>query len=101
MRVWPHSHVRVNTYWPPWSDNWTTVIGGRGGIIRRLSRASGAGVHPVARRCQHCTSAARSRPDTSYASIEQTWFHVNQGGSDPITLREKWKPLPVLHLSAR
>jgi hypothetical protein len=34
VRVWPHSHLSVNTYWPKWSDYLTTVSGGRGGIIR-------------------------------------------------------------------
>jgi hypothetical protein len=39
VRVCPHSHLSVSTYWPKWSDSLTTVSSGRGGIIRRLSRA--------------------------------------------------------------
>jgi hypothetical protein len=35
----------ARTYWPMWSDN-LTMGGGRGGIIRRLSRPVGTG-HPV------------------------------------------------------
>lgn len=72
-----------------------TVIGGRGGIMQRLSRAWGAGVHPVAGRRQHCTCAARFR-DRARVPLRATWFQVNQGRSDPNHLEGKdGSPFPL------
>jgi hypothetical protein len=52
--VWPHSHFSIKTYWPKWSESFTTAKGARGGIIPRILTIGGSEVHTVEEPSKYC-----------------------------------------------
>jgi hypothetical protein len=52
--LWPQSHLSVKTYWPKLSDSFLIESGGRGGIMRGLSRHGTCRVHPVSDPVEYC-----------------------------------------------
>ena len=61
MRLWPHGHVMLMTYWPELSASLTMLSGGRGGITRQIYRRSAVDcfciTHTVFGAAENCIAA--------------------------------------------